>query len=185
VIRRDVMALIGAALGLSGCGSDTYTWRQKLTVSVNTPDGVKTGAAVTEVTANDGIIWLSGSRVSYSMKGEATVVELAPGKFLFAVLSMGGTSEPPTYELAARVWNDKLPEAIDGDVGPRFAFIEKLRESRPLTRDQFPGLITFADINDPKSVKEVKPGKFADVFGTGYSLSSITLEITDETPGAL
>ena len=58
--------------------------------------------------------------------------------------------------------------------------VEATRASKPLSREDYPLLVTFTDINDPKSVKEVKPGKLSDAFGPGYSLSSITLEITDE-----
>lgn len=44
----------------------------------------------------------------------------------------------------------------------------------------YPMLVTFGDLKDPKSVKEVKPDDLAATFGSGTSLKSITLEITDE-----
>ena len=44
----------------------------------------------------------------------------------------------------------------------------------------YPLLVTFGDINDPASVKKVDPNDLAATFGPGYTLKSITLEITDE-----
>ncbi|MCP4095679.1 MAG: hypothetical protein GY748_05500, partial [Planctomycetaceae bacterium] len=44
----------------------------------------------------------------------------------------------------------------------------------------FPLLVTFTDINDPASVKKIDPDDLAASFGPGYSLKSVTLEITGE-----
>ena len=44
-----LFALLLAAFGLSSCAK-TYVYRQRVTVEVNTPDGVKSGFAVHEVT---------------------------------------------------------------------------------------------------------------------------------------
>jgi hypothetical protein len=99
------------------------------------------------------------------------VLEVAPGKYLFALLG-----ERSTNELATHTWADQLPRNAD----EAWTKIETLREIRDVPRAEYPLLVTFTDINDPKSVKEVKPDKLAEVFGAGYSLSAITLEITDE-----
>jgi len=46
--------------------------------------------------------------------------------------------------------------------------------------NMYPLLVTFTDIADPKSVKQVNPADLAATFGAGFSLKSITLEVTDD-----
>ena len=58
--------------------------------------------------------------------------------------------------------------------------IAQLKIKRQVSGNNIPMLVTFADINDPASVKKVNPNDLAASFGAGYSLKSITLEITDE-----
>lgn len=67
-----------------------------------------------------------------------------------------------------------------GDMKAYFPKLSKLRASAPLVRERYPLLVTFDDINDPKSIKRVDPDDLVATFGPGYSLKSITLEITDE-----
>ena len=113
---------------------------------------------------------MSGSGISQGLQGESTVVEVAPGKYLFALL--GGAQE-----IAVRTFYDRLPK---NDALARQQAISELREARDVPRDYYPMLVTFSSINDPKTVREVKPDQFSSIFGPGYSLKSITLEITDE-----
>lgn len=41
-------------------------------------------------------------------------------------------------------------------------------------------LVTFSDINDPKTVQKVDPSNFPASFGSGVKLRRVTLTITDE-----
>lgn len=93
------LLLILAAIGLVGYGlffalfgSTSYTWHQRLTVIVDTPAGQAQGAAVTAVRVTDyhGAINLpNGGHGSWEMWGEAVVVEVLPGRYLFALLNGG------------------------------------------------------------------------------------------------
>ena len=163
------IAIVSAALALSGCGTQV-DWNQKLTVKVLTPDGVKSGSSVVGYSATVGRQLMSGSGIQRALQGEATVVEVAPGKYLFALL--GGA-----HEIAVRTFYDRLPK---NDGLAMQQAISELREARDVPRDYYPLLVTFSNINDPKTVREVKPDQFSSIFGPGYSLESITLEITDE-----
>jgi hypothetical protein len=50
-----------------------------------------------------------------------------------------------------------------------------------LTNPKFwPRMVTFGDLDDPKSVKAVNPDNLAAAFGEGVSLEGISVEITDE-----
>ncbi len=181
------MALIGSALGLAGCGLDEYSWHQKMTVVIATPSGDRTGSAVTEVRVSVGRQAMSGNERWFSVKGEAVVVEVAPGKYVFALLS--GSKQTPHEYLAELTWAGSYPEATftsaepytpEKKWGPVYAAIQKMKDARDIPAQYRPMLVTFTDINDPKSVKEVKPGKVSEALGPGYALKSITLEITDE-----
>jgi hypothetical protein len=163
------LAMFGFSLALAGCRK-TFEWHQKLIVQIDTPQGVKTGSAVVSEKVWSGQLPMSASAAEYKITGEATVVEVAPGKYLFALLGN-------TEELAVWTWKDSLP-GNDPDV--HWSTIQSLRESKSVPRARHPLLVTFTDITDPKSVKEVTPDTLAFTFGEGYSLKSITLEITDE-----
>jgi hypothetical protein len=183
-----IMVMVMTAAGLVACGTQ-YRWHQKLTVAVETPDGVKTGSAVTRVSALWGRQPLSGNGVAFGVMGEATVVELPNGQYLFALLANQSTRSDGFLILATEyVANEAFSEQLSGGKplvadDTRSELFEKLqafRGSRTLPRDQYPLLVTFKDINDPTSVKLVDPDNLAATFGEGYRLQSITLEITDE-----
>jgi hypothetical protein len=155
-------------LGLSGC-AEQWTWHQRLTVSVMTPNGLKAASSVQQGIIEKYGWWQQqwGYGGGTVLKGEAVVVEVGPGKYLFALLK--GT--PLAWDVFL---GRKTPMEVAGQR------LESLRENRELTRDQFPLLVTFGDINDPKSVRLVDPANLAASFGPGYRLDVITMTITDE-----
>ncbi|MEX2492944.1 MAG: hypothetical protein WD425_14410, partial [Nitrospirales bacterium] len=59
--------------------------------------------------------------------------------------------------------------------------IDDVQEIRELAPEDYPLLVTFTDITDPTTVKQVDPDNLAATFGPGVSLKRITLEITDES----
>jgi hypothetical protein len=193
-MRRNFLKMIGlgsVAAALSGCWGNSYTWNQKLTVKVQTPDGVKSGSAVTRVTASVGKHFISGdSRVlTFGVGGEATIVDLGHGKYLFAALASSGPSA--TEYLAELTFADVIhvdpsKEQI-ARLNDLYQAVTTVQGSHPVPTKNYPLLVNFTDINGPKTVKEVKPGQMSEAFGTGYSLKSITLEITTEpvTRGAI
>ena len=171
------MMLISRAFGLAfaayllaGCGNSN-AWHQKLIVTVETPDGVKTGSSVVPVglhdtTGNEWMTFPEARGARYELTGEAVVLELAPGRYLFALLKG-----------LPYATNALFPDEPPVETAPRLA---DMRASRELSPKQYPLMVTFADINDPASVARVGPDALAAHFGPGYALSSITLAITDE-----
>ena len=178
LLRRAVAGVVVAlaGLGLSGCWGENFAWNQKLKVVVETPSGERAGSAVTNVKTYVGLIPLSGNRRSSRSAGEATVVEVAPGKYLFVLL------DDRTSNLAIDAWGSALPDTVEA-----FRAMERKRESITLPPDLYPMLVTFGNLNEPGSVQQVDPANLAASFGPGYALKSITLEITDEpvTQGAV
>jgi hypothetical protein len=171
--RRDVIGLFGVALALAGCGRGN-SWHQKLTVIVSTPNGDVSGSAVTRVELNFAEdSWLApGYAYSGTISGEAVVVEIAPRRYVFAIL------EENQKLLALKTFISSTaagsPRKQDANL------IETLRSRKPIPFGDYPMLVTFTDINNPKTVKEVKPHEIVELFGAGYQLKSIDLEITDE-----
>ena len=93
-MKRTLLILL--ALGLAGFvtfrvlfGGQTVSWHQRLTIAVETPAGDVSGAAVTAVknVQTEGLLELPDSRgVHSTITGEAAVVEVAPGRYLFVLL---------------------------------------------------------------------------------------------------
>lgn len=86
MIKRS-LSILGLLI-LTAC-SDVYSWRQKLTVTVLTPDGPVVAMSVTEVTytETDGFLVFHEARgVRSRISGEAVVLEVAPDRYLFVML---------------------------------------------------------------------------------------------------
>jgi len=65
-----------------------FSWNQKLTVEVETPEGVKSGSSVVGITISYRPTFglPEASNNSKGWRGEATIVELPEKKYLFALL---------------------------------------------------------------------------------------------------
>jgi hypothetical protein len=104
------------------------------------------------------------------------VVEVAPGRYLFALLS--GSDEQyrdashwvyPAYDLSAA-----------GSYGAAMLKVQSQRYDTPvpLPPEGWPMLVTFDDVTKPETVREVDPNDLAAVFGEGVRLKAVTLEVT-------
>lgn len=169
----------------------TPTYRYRLTVEVDTPEGLKTGSSVIEVDTGGGRSTMApaGSVIMHKLRGEAVTVNLGKGQYLFALLrskSEGDWAKQVMFLLTpyVRSSDGKHFEATFRDMLKRTGEIElpsyfrnrghiKNRPARPM-------LVTFGDVNDPTSVEEVDPDDLADTFGDGFSLKRITVQITDD-----
>ncbi|MCP4097481.1 MAG: hypothetical protein GY748_14685 [Planctomycetaceae bacterium] len=180
-----IAVLVGVAIFVYQLRYPKFSWNQKLTLEVETPQGIKTGSAIVGIEVSFGPSGLGDiSGTTQSWHGEASVVDLGEGRYLFALLGhpiymaqntfAKSVSDDPDYKvLNSKVFYPKM-QRIEGPV--------------PVPDHRyFPLLVTFTDINDPASVKKIDPDDLAASFGPGYSLKSITLEITDEpvTKGAV
>lgn len=169
--RRALLPTLAALvlLVLAGCNEERWYWHQRLTLVVNTPAGPKAASSVVacEATRRYGALWLPEARGmgdGRACQGEAVVLEVAPGRYLFALLG-----DPSAF----RVF---FPGASKEKV---VAKLVKLRETREVPRRFYPVLVTFGDVSDPKTVMQVDPQDLAASFGPGVSLSAVTLEITE------
>lgn len=177
-----VLVALALCLALSGCGMlgfHDWQWHQKLTVSVMTPEGLKTGSSVVSVNVYDRPSWwglgdFRGAGAS-SLSGEAVTVDLGNGRYLFALL------KNCSHETARETFIPKEEQPrTKAEVIAVYDRLEKMRISRVLAPEHYPLLATFDDINDPASVRRVDPSDLSASFGAGYRLSAITLSITHE-----
>jgi len=177
-----IIALIGL-LFLTGCGQlFPNTYRFRMTVEVETPEGIKTGSSVYEVKAADtGSILPEGAKRTWTVKGEAVAVDLGGGRTLFSLLK----TSAHFGDLAGLSMNTLYPEFREEGydvvgVAAKLGERESGDEPAIVGKPDYPMLVTFADIADPKSVGLVEPDNLAASFGEGVALKRITVEITDE-----
>lgn len=187
-----ILLLVG--FGLWHIIYPTGTWRYKMTVEVETPEGVKTGSAVREVTVISVPQFLPEVRPTVKLKGEAVVVDLGERGVLFALLN-GYKFE------AARLPFYVFPSGKGGTTREGIEHYKRLRAGPvQLAPAQYPKLVYFKDLNDPKTVGLVLEMKscadpktgvrdttvcieadhFEEVYGEGVRLRSVMMEMTDE-----
>jgi hypothetical protein len=183
-------------LGLAGCGK-TVSYRYKLTLAVNTPDGVKRASTVGGVRHR--IVSIPARGIMNQLQGDALYLDLGPGaRPLIVLLTSRLASQLRPKDVNDRSWQlgkpGWSPETGPGirqmsriyglarsedfmDDVPRIA---RMRGPRAITPADLPDLVTFADINDPKSVIEVDPNDLQATLGPNITWNEITLESTAE-----
>jgi hypothetical protein len=208
MIRRSFLARLGSASAaalaagpLAGCGGPSYQTRFRLTVEIDTPEGVKSGSSVIEINYRDDTkTWapVTAQRLQVSMKGEAVFVDLGAGKHVIALLAAGPTAQGDLDEIV-RISFGSLPLEEYG----RYQSMG----SREVPPAGHPTLVTFADLADPASAKVVyatgrdvrliptAPGstsgsykdfgpltidRFAETFGPGYALKGVFIQMTTD-----
>lgn len=184
-----LLACLIMACGVVGVDK-TPAYRYRLTVEVETPEGLRSGSSVIEVQtslASSSSIASPGS-VSHRVRGEAVVVDLPDSRTLFALLR-----SDVDMDWASRVMfmlaRQGVPDAEDPFLA-RFNNLLKLKGTIELPRtwqdvahrneeSAYPMLVTFDDLDEPTSVDRVDPENLAAKFGAGFSLKRITVELTD------
>jgi hypothetical protein len=180
-----------AVLGLSGCGKQGgLSYNYKLTVDVETPDGIRRSSSVIASLGSRRIPGFGGLGGSGPRaKGEAVAVDLPNGQTLFALLRGENDADwagSIHLRQAALNWDDyETPdEYYDALRSDRTVYAIKRwgkmeGTNRPPYGD-YPMLVTFKDVADPTSVEKVDPDDLAATFGAGYRLKAITVQVTDE-----
>jgi hypothetical protein len=163
------------------------SYRYKLTLAVDTPDGVKIGSSVVEVQFHE--VSFPASGVMHRLEGEALYIDLGPGKRpLIALLT---NQLHPKYGDKERWTRDGGPRTdfllrLYGETPSRDSVLKnvlrlaRLRGPHVIGPTELPDLVTFANVNDPKSVIEVDASDLEATLGPGIKWREITLESTDD-----
>lgn len=186
------------------------TVRYKMTVNVETPEGLKTGSAVREVhmftePVIPGMPGGGGGHVGAT--GEAVVVDLGKRGKLFALLRNSSGPDYAYYVLLKSFpWpgSPGKPGGIGGALTKDgIRYYQTLKEgSKILEAEDYPMMVTFHDMNDPKTIEPVWIGEFYDetnangigahqafrvkednfekLFGQGVRLKNVVIEVTQE-----
>ena len=157
----------------------TYSWRYKMTVVVDTPEGEKSGSAVREIVAQVRPYPRDTQRPWRSLvkvKGEAVVVDLGERGMLFALISDKADDEfyqafPPPAGVSPTT-----PEGIKYYSGLEIGLKSVIYPGPELK----PEMITFGNIDDPTTVGKILIQDFQEVFGRGVRLKEIYLETSDD-----
>ncbi len=158
-------------LVLNAC-VESYSWKEKVTLVVETPSGLKAGSSVLRAySSNERFLpGHPGGRAHSGLSGESPFVEVVPGKYLFAKKSRS--------PLAQNVLKKLLPS----DYSQRTSALERLRTEKVLSSKRAPVLVTFDDISDPKTARQVTRENIESIFGSGVRVREIRLTLNPDEP---
>lgn len=154
-----------------------YSYRYRLTLSIETDGQVHTGSSVIEVVWKGGIPFGDVGPYHPSIRGQAAVVDLGAKGAVVATLINGESYGAASDGALSALWiaatafgndstNKKLPE------------LPRLTGRRDLASDNMPRLIWFSDIADPKTARVIFRTEIPRLFGPGARLVAAHVEIT-------
>ena len=199
--RILIVLFLIAAIGVTGWFSlhtwwkdnlTEWTWRYKMTVSVETPEGIKIGSAVREVGVIRGLLLLPEMNPAIGVTGEAVVVDLGERGILFALMRNELGSD-----YAHHVVFNAFPYEGGGTTVEGIHHYSQLKSAKTtLSLRDYPLMVTFKDIRDPRTVEVVyavepywdkreykyrlREDNFEKLFGKGVRLKDVTIEMTDD-----
>src|ERR1700759_872813 len=162
-----------ALLGLLVVGDQIRITRPghkyRLTVEVETPEGVKQASNVLAVFPDRGYSRGGHTRLG----GDAVMLDLGGGKNLVALLAHLDKS------LDLDGMNYLALRAYGAALGSRVSFNQmgKMSGQVPVTGALVPVLLTFADPKNPGSAKLVAPEDSEAALGMGFHLHGISVEV--------
>ncbi|MGA2491464.1 MAG: hypothetical protein ABSF67_00785 [Roseiarcus sp.] len=183
-----IAAVLCLALALAGCGRSA-SYRYKLTLSVDTPEGVKTGFNVVEI--DYWAVTFPAQGEPHKTRGQGIYLDLGPGRRpLIALLTRIRRANDSWPIFLGWGLDDPMEVIYKACLGKSavYSFIDVAQQfdqcQRPLaiTPADLPDLVTFADVDDPKSIMLVDPNDLRATLGPGVSWKSITIETTGDRP---
>lgn len=164
------------------------SYRYRLTVEVQTPEGIRSGSSVIEVRT-----WQASQRtipspgaIKTRENGQAIAIDLGRQGFVFALMRAGNFMDWPgsvARSLIPRASGDRYEvrqaeiaaiKAIRGarEVPPTF-----MSGSTPL--QNWPDLVGFADRSRPETIRWVGPLPAGRTAASGIAIRRVTFEIVD------
>jgi hypothetical protein len=198
-VKSGCLGLLGLAmlaggvlvlLAVTGIHPVSGTWRYRITVVVDTPEGPVSGSAVRELSNMERLFYWPHGGNPADIRGEAVVVDLGARGLLFALIS--DLSEDAFYQAFP------VPDGHGATTTEGIRYYKSLGIGHRAVLDpnDFPGyprMVTFDDLSDPMSVRLVyglpdrkwthspsRTDAFETVFGAGVRLNEVVLETTND-----
>jgi hypothetical protein len=143
--------------------------KYRLAIEVETQEGLKSASGVLSVHPDRGY----SRRGHTSTKGDAVLVDLGGGKNLLALLA-----HLDNQSLDLDAVNYIALRAYKA-AGREVSFNEMSRQTGavPVTGALVPVLVSFADLSDPATARAVPPDGLEALFGKGFRLHGISVEV--------
>ena len=176
IIVLCVVLVIGGGVAWCKRAYPTYTYRYRMTVEVMVDGAIRSGSSVIEVQIHTQPNLLANPTIVPKVRGEAVFVDLGGGRNVIALLASGrnGNDVDSPYRLVPQLFRISYE---DSDL-PKLA---GLRGHLDVPEKLLPTLVTFTDLNDPKSARVVQPAEFAQVFGPGVRFQRAWIEMTSDS----
>lgn len=185
IICGIVLVSLGAVVSVMSMAYPSASWRYKVTVEIETPEGLKTGSVVRELRfRSEPKIFPEQPGFNISTRGEAVVIDLGERGIVFGLVSdlMTPAFENPYNHLGHVKDYHKYIEFYDDlEIG----------KSNVLPSEKWPKFVMFKDINDPKSVVLVRGYVFdgksqenviednmAELLGNDVTIKTVSVERT-------
>jgi hypothetical protein len=143
--------------------------KYRLTVEVETPEGIKSASGVMAVHPDR-----SYSRGGHTRtRGDAILVDLGGGKNLLALLAHIDNKSVDldgVNYVALRAYNAAGRKAS-------FNEMSRMTGAVPVKGALVPVLVTFTDLTDPGTAREVLPDEVEAGLGKGFHVGSISVEV--------
>ena len=173
-------ALLIAAITLTSCGSlSSETYRYRMTVEVETSEGIRSGSSVIEVTTWKGVAFPGpeAGGLQNEVRGEAVAVDLPGGRTVFALLRR------PDFEDAAAInaqiaFASRLRDIAPSDWRGLVRALRHMQGAALLPPSGYPTIVYFANPRDPRTIQALDRSHFR--FGNGARVRRILIEITDD-----
>lgn len=168
-----VMLLAVVGVGYVACAEmfPSGTWRYKMTVTVETPEGIKTGSAVREVYSSRPLVTLPDTSSSPQVKGEAVIIDLEDRGLLFGLIDWNSYRE---------VYGAFPYPAPSSSAGIEYYNSLKIGTTAEVPQENWPRFVYFKEISNPLSVEQVNISHLDQNYGEGVRLKNIEVTITDE-----
>ena len=144
--------------------------KYRMTVEVETPEGVKSASSILAVTPDRGY----SRKGQTSTSGDAVFVDLGGGSNLVALLA-----HLDDHKLDLDAANYVALRAYNAAAGKRVNFNDMSKQTGvvPVQGAVVPVLVSFSDPSDPSTARAVPPDNAGEVLGKGYRLKGVTAEV--------
>jgi hypothetical protein len=192
-MRRAFLAILGILILAPTCFYfgykllyPIYTYRYRLSVEVETPDGLRSGSSVIEVRYEMFPQFLTERDHISHVFGEAVFVDLGHGKNLVGLLASGPSGEDVDYP-GSIIFQAFNLDSNDPNTPKRLSRLQGKRDldiyhsnQYEVTKRFLPTLVTFSDLNDLSTARIAPPALFEEIFGAGFRLRNISVEMTND-----